>query len=184
MVKYKIIDDFLNEQDFNELCSLNLKNIKDNEIHVYKNHMHKDGELLEVDCINEETIKRLSKNYHDKVMEVLRELNPEKAKLYEYSKFDIVNIGPKYKFTIHDDQPETLLSTVIYLKPYNNTGTSFYDNKRGDNKKDIEWRQNRALFFSRNLRSQSIANHDTAAADVMPIVIGINPFNEKGSQQT
>ena len=149
MVKYKIIDNFLNEQDFNELCLLSLKNIKNKEIHVYKNQIHKNGDLLKNDCLSEETIKRFMKNYHQKAMEILKELSPEKANLYDYTKFDIVNIGPEYKFTIHDDQPETLLSTVVYLSPYDNTGTSFYDNKRGNNKKNIKWKQNRALFFSR-----------------------------------
>ena len=38
---------------------------------------------------------------------------------------------------------------VIYLYPIQNTGTIFYSNKKGSDKKVIEWKQNRAVFFSR-----------------------------------
>ena len=41
------------------------------------------------------------------------------------------------------------MSGVIYLYPNLNTGTIFYKNKKGDDKKTIEWKQNRAVFFSR-----------------------------------
>ena len=46
-----------------------------------------------------------------------------------------------------------MLSGVIYLKPNNNNGTIFYKNKRGDGKKEIEWKTNRAVFFSRAERA-------------------------------
>ena len=39
---------------------------------------------------------------------------------------------------------------MIYLKPDKNTGTIFYSNKKGDDKKEIEWKINRAVFFSRH----------------------------------
>ena len=41
------------------------------------------------------------------------------------------------------------MSGVIYLSPRINSGTIFYENKKGDNKKEVEWKQNRAVFFSR-----------------------------------
>jgi len=149
MIKYKIVDNFFNERDFNELCSLNLKKTSNKEINVYINKINNNGDA-EVDCINKETIKRLFKTYHKRGMEILKELNPKKVDLYEYTRFDIVETGNQYKFAIHDDPVDVLLSSAIYLKPSENIGTVFYENKRGDNKETIEWKQNRAVFFSRH----------------------------------
>ena len=112
MTDYKVIDNFLNEEDFNELCSLSFKPIKDTEIGVYKNRIYNNGKA-EGDCLSEATIKRLFNNYHNKAIQLLKELYPEKVSLYEYTKFDIVETGANYKFTIHDDQPETLLSGIV-----------------------------------------------------------------------
>ena len=44
------------------------------------------------------------------------------------------------------------LSGVIYLSPENNSGTIFYNNKKGQNKTEIDWKLNRAVFFSRKER--------------------------------
>ena len=60
---------------------------------------------------------------------------PEKLSLYEYSEFHIIETGADYKYPIHDDTPNKLLSGVVYLKPSVNSGTSFYKNKKGDGKK-------------------------------------------------
>ena len=144
----KIIDNFLNTEDFNELCSLNLNKINDNSMKVYNNYIHNNG-LIKNTCIENKLITRLHKNYHSKAINILKELNPEKVNLYEFSEFHIIHIGKNYKFPIHDDTPTKLLSGVIYLSPKKNSGTFFYDNKKGDNKKEVNWEQNRGVFFSR-----------------------------------
>ena len=72
----------------------------------------------------------MQKNYHDQAIDILRELNPKKLDLYDYSEFHIIVTGKNYKFPIHDDTPNKLLSGVIYLKPNKNTGTIFYSNKK------------------------------------------------------
>ena len=149
MINIKIIDNFLNVEDFKELCTLNVKLVKDDSIDVYNNYIHNNG-LIKGTSIREDTVNRLFKNYHSKAIEILKELNPKKIDLYEYSEFHIVNTGKDYKFPIHDDTPNKLLSGVIYLSPKKNSGTIFYDNKRGDNKKEVEWLENRAVFFSRS----------------------------------
>ena len=145
----KVIDNFLNQKDFKELCSLNLQPVNKESIKVYHNKIFKDGKI-EVECISEENIKELFKNYHEKAIKLLQELNPKKVELYEYSEFHIIETGSDYKFPIHDDIPNKLLSGVIYLKPERNTGTILYEDKKGNGKKTIEWKQNRALFFSRS----------------------------------
>lgn len=148
MVNIKIIDNFLNKDDFNELCSLNIKNVKSNCVDVYNNSIDKNGSI-KGSLIKESTIKRLFENYHLKAINLLEELCPKKINLFEYSEFHIINTGANYKFPIHDDTPNKLLSGVIYLSPRINSGTIFYENKKGDNKKEVEWKQNRAVFFSR-----------------------------------
>ena len=95
---------------------------------------------------------RLHKNYHDKAINILNELNPSKVNLYDYSEFLICETGYNYKFPIHDDIPNKLLSGVIYIKPEKNIGTKFYKNKKGDEGKEIEWKQNRGVFFAREER--------------------------------
>ena len=92
----------------------------------------------------------MSKNYNHKALELLQQLNPKKVDLFEFAEFNIIETGADYKFPIHDDTPNKLLSGVIYLKPNKNSGTIFYDNKKGDGKREIEWKPNRAVFFSRS----------------------------------
>ena len=151
MINIKIIDNFITNDDFNELCTLDLKETKDSNIDVYNNYIDKNG-LIKASVIKDTTVNRLFKNYHLKAIELLKELNSKKVDLYEYSEFHIINTGANYKFPIHDDTPNKLLSGVIYLTPKKNFGTYFYENKKGDNKKEVEWKQNRAVFFSRTER--------------------------------
>jgi hypothetical protein len=148
MRNIKIIDNFLSKDDFNELSNLEVKETKCDNIDVYNNSIDKNG-LIKASVIKNTTINRLFNNYHSKAIEILKELSFKKVDLYEYSEFHIINTGANYKFPIHDDTPNKLLSGVIYLNPIKNSGTYFYDNKKGDNKKEVEWKQNRAVFFSR-----------------------------------
>ena len=146
----KIIDNFLLNEDFNELCSINLKKITENQIMVYHNKIYKSGKIEIMECIGENLLKRLFQNYNEKALNILKELYPEKVNLYDYSEFHIIETGSNYKFPIHDDTPNKLLSGVVYLMPEKNSGTLFYKNKKGDDKKEIEWKRNRGVFFSRS----------------------------------
>ena len=145
----KIIDNFLDQKDLNDLCSLNLENVQKDKVKVYHNSVYRNGDLKN-ECIDKEILKRLSKNYNHKALELLQQLNPKKVDLFEFAEFNIIETGADYKFPIHDDTPNKLLSGVIYLKPNKNSGTIFYDNKKGDGKREIEWKPNRAVFFSRS----------------------------------
>jgi len=147
-MKIKTIDNFLKQEDFNEICSVTLKSIGRNEVHVYHNSIDKNKNLKN-DCFDSKLLNRLHNNYHAKAMSFLEELNPLKVKLYDYSEFHLIETGSDYEFPIHDDTPDKLLSGVIYIKPEANTGTIFYENKKGEGKNIIEWKTNRAIFFSR-----------------------------------
>ena len=148
MIKTITIDNFLDIDDHKMLSEINLEKVPDNSTKVYINRITKENVITE-SSIDPKLIEKLHLKYHNKVFSILKDLSPEKADLYDYSDFLIVKTGKNYKFPIHDDTPNKLLSGVIYLYPNKNTGTIFYSNKSGDDKKVVEWKQNRAVFFSR-----------------------------------
>lgn len=148
-MKFKIIDNFFTTKDFEDVSSVNLDRIGRSDLRIYHNSIDKKLNIKS-SCMTPETVKRLNLNYHQQAIDLLNELNPLKTKLYEYSEFHIIETGADYEFPIHDDTPNKLLSGVIYLKPEKNVGTIFYSNKKGEGKKIIDWKINRAVFFSRN----------------------------------
>ena len=150
-MKTKIIDNFLKQEDFNEMQKINLNEPDKDKMKVYHNKITNDHKVSS-ECMSEEFLIRLQKNYHDIAIDILKELCPEKEKLYDHSEFHIILTGKDYKFPIHDDTPNKLLSGVVYINPKNNSRTIFYDDKNGTNEKKIDWKKNRAVFFSRKER--------------------------------
>lgn len=146
---HKIIDNFLSDELFIYLNSIKLKNVSDNEIYNHHNKISKDGSI-KATCISVENLKKLHSECHKIAMELLREFNPNKVDLYDYSDFNIIETGKNYNFPIHRDQVNKLLSGVVYLYPQKNLGTILYDDRYGKNPNEIEWKQNRGFFFSRN----------------------------------
>ena len=147
-MKIKIIENFFDNEDFQKIKSVKLKTISKNQIKVYHNSITKEG-IIKAECLGEDLVRQLHKKYFDKAIEILRVLNPLKIKLYDYSEFHLIETGSNYKFPIHDDTPDKLLSGVVYITPKSNSGTIFYDNKKGEGKKVIDWKINKAVFFSR-----------------------------------
>lgn len=139
-MEIKIFDNFLNKEDFREIESLDLPLPKSDELKIVREFLSK------------ESLNRLNNNYHQKAINLLKELCPEKIKLYDYSDFHLILTGKNYKFPIHDDTPNKLLSGVIYINPEKNSGTKFYVSKADKNAKEVEWKKNRAVFFSRKER--------------------------------
>ena len=145
--KVKVIDNFLNQEDYRDLCNLNLDENFNGDFKVYHNEINNNGIIKST--IDEKLLKRIHKNYFSIAIEILNEINPEKTKLYEYSDFTIIVTKKNSNFPIHDDTPNKLLSGVIYLYPNDNSGTIFYNDKNGSNKRIIGWKPNRGVFFSR-----------------------------------
>ena len=168
----KIIDNFLKKEDLEKINSLALSSIKDNEIKVFHNSIDQNKNIKN-SCISVEALEQLQKNYHDQAIDILRELNPKKLDLYDYSEFHIIVTGKNYKFPIHDDTPNKLLSGVIYLKPNKNTGTIFYSNKKGDDKQEIEWKINRAVFFSRSEKNTWHSYEGDGVSDRIALVYNL-----------
>ena len=147
-MKYKIIDNFLNQKCFDYLYSLALKEVGPSEISVQNNKIYINGEIIS-SCISRDILKELQNSCHENAIKILNELAPNKTELYEYTDFTIIETGKNYTFPIHRDHINKLLSGVIYIKPDINTGTIIYENKDGKNPYIIEWKKNRAFFFSR-----------------------------------
>ena len=143
--KIKVIDNFLNPEDFKDLCNLEIEKETNKKFLTYHNEISDDK--IVNSSIDKNLLKRIHRNYHSKAMEILNEINPEKVKLYDYSDFLIIITSKDSKFPIHDDTPNKLLSGVVYLEPEKNSGTKFYNNKVGENLTNIEWQPNRAVFF-------------------------------------
>ena len=147
-MELKIIENFLNSKDLSLLCSLKIEPVNHDNIKVHQNIIN-GNQIVKNECIDPEILKSLNDRYHKLAINILKELNPEKINLYDYSEFYIIETGSNYKFPIHDDIPNKLLSGVVYLKPEKNSGTLFHKNKKGEDKKEIEWKIHRAVFFSR-----------------------------------
>ena len=179
MFKFEIVDNFLNNEDFSELCSVKLKNIKNTEMAVYHNIIYENGHTV-VDCLSEKFVKRLFDNYHNKTIKLLEKLNRKKVDLYEYSDFCIIESGANFKFPIHADTTDKLLSGVVYLKPKNNEGTVLYDNKKGENRTEIEWKQNRALFFSRSENNTYHSFRGDNKSNRIVLVYNLMTTNKRG----
>lgn len=153
MLNYKIkkIDNFLEDEDFKSLSNYAKNLSENNKIDVYPNTIDKNNNILKL-SIERNLLIKINSKYLPRAFDILKELNPEKIKLFSYSDFSIIKTNKNSKFPIHDDTPNKLLSGVIYLYPENNSGTVFYNSKSGDNKTSIDWKQNRAVFFSRRER--------------------------------
>ena len=137
----KIVDNFLESSDLELLIEFINKSRR----------VDKNG--LSINKIEDlELVKKLNNTYHIKAMNILQQLFPEKVELYDYTQFALIETGSNFKFPIHDDDPNKILSGVVYIQPQKNIGTKFYSNKKGDVLEIVEWKINRAVFFSRKER--------------------------------
>ena len=150
MIKYKveIIDKFLNQDDFDSLIEISKKLLNKGEFSVFHNSIDKNNNIIE-SSIDDELLKKLHANYFLKGKDILKKHCPEKIDLIDYCDFTIIKTKKNSNFPAHDDTPNKLLSGVIYLYPENNLGTFFYNNKNGPSLMEIDWKPNRAVFFSR-----------------------------------
>ena len=174
--KIKIIDDFFDTEDFKELSNFKFGSVGSKEIKVHHNMISKDS-VIKNDLLNNELVLKIHKKYHKRVFELLKELNPEKAELYDYTDLVLIETGSEYKYPIHDDTPNKLLSGVIYLSPEKNSGTSFYDNRFGKNKKTIDWKRNRAVFFYRKEFETWHSYEGNKISNRIALVYNLNTYN-------
>ena len=169
--KIKIIDDFLNKDDFNTLCNLKIEKKSNEKFKILHNEI--TGNKVLKSSIDNKLLFRLNR-YHTKAMEILKELSPEKYDLYDYSDFVLILTDKNAKFPFHDDTPNKLLSGVIYLAPEKNSGTIFSNSKKGANTEQVDWKQNRAVFFSRKEKETWHAYEGDGTNNRLALVYNLN----------
>ena len=170
--KIKIFDDFLEAEDLKEL-SIYVKNLYSNrDIDVFHNKIDLNNKILDA-SIDKGLLTKLNKKYLEKGISILKELNEEKVSLIDYSDFTIIKTKKNKKFPIHDDTFNKLLSGVVYLHPENNVGTIFYNTKNGKDKNVIEWKINRAVFFSRIERETWHSYEADSANDRITLIFNL-----------
>ena len=59
------------------------------------------------------------------------------------------------------------------FKTNKNTGTIFYSNKKGDDKQEIEWKINRAVFFSRSEKNTWHSYEGDGVSDRIALVYNL-----------
>lgn len=176
--KLKIIDDFLSKEDLDALKKNNFKKQDNNkEFEIFHNEVNDNGVIKST--LDNLLIKKLHKNYHSIAMNILKDINYEKSKLYDYSDFTIIITNKFSKFPIHDDTPNKLLSGVIYLSPEKNNGTSFYSNKNGKDRVNAEWKINRGVFFSRRERETWHSYEGNCIEDRVVLVYNLMTYRIK-----
>lgn len=175
--KVNVLDNFLNEKDFAELSNY-AKNLASSEkIDIFHNEIDRNNKVIK-STINEEFLKRINNNYLPIASNILKDLNKEKLNLFSYSDFTIVKTNKNSKFPIHDDAPNKLLSGVIFLYPQDNKGTIFYNNKSGEGKTEIDWKINRAVFFSRKERETWHSYEGDKKNDRIALVYNLMTFRK------
>lgn len=177
MLKIKIIDNFLDIEDLNILVN-SIDHENTNQIKVFHNKIDSDDNILE-SSLDKNFVINLQKKYFPRAIKLLEELSPEKAKLYDYSDFTLIMTDKNKKFPIHDDTPDKLLSGVIYLHPEENTGTKFFDNKKGENEQLVEWKKNRGVFFSRIERKSWHSYESNGKSNRLTLVFNLKTFDIK-----
>lgn len=158
---YIIQDDFLSDKHFNYISSVNF-NTDPNSWEIYKHQIflnekinvtYKNSSglpaLLNTAPLSSDKIIDIHQTYHNLMLSYLKTLSPDKVCQYKFTELNIVSNGKDYKFHIHNDSLDKLLSVVIYISPKKNKGTILYENKEGLSPVEIEWVQNRAFIFSR-----------------------------------
>ena len=83
--KVKVLDNFLSEEDFNELCNLKIDQNINKEFNILHNEINNNGIIKS--SIDENLLKRLHKNYHSRAINILRELNEKKVDDIDIFKF-------------------------------------------------------------------------------------------------
>ncbi len=155
--KHIVEDNFLDKEDFGKLKS-RINNLINNSKNEYGFSVEYNQARIAVPDLkvtmgssilsNKELID-FYKKYEDKLLDHLKKLAPRKFHLYNSFSFQLSKTVKKGTYHIHDDSAEKLLSVVIYLSPKKNIGTFLYKKKESIPSKQVDWRENRYLAFSR-----------------------------------
>jgi len=159
--KYLVKDNFLKDKHFNLIKNFNFTT-DPSGWEIFK-HQIFDQDRVTISYKNSQigvystaipltiyNILDIHNTYHNLMLSYLFELAPDKVQNYKFTELNVVSTGKDYKFPIHNDTNDKLLSVVIYIAPDINKGTTLYSTKEGLDPKEITWLPNRAFMFSRN----------------------------------
>ena len=85
-MQIKIIDNFLKEEDLKEIESLilSLPLPKSDKIKIFHGKIFENS-IFSSEFLSKKTLQRFNNNYHQKAIDLLKELFSEKLKLYSFS---------------------------------------------------------------------------------------------------
>lgn len=134
--KHIIEEDFYDQEDFSYFCA-----IAANICSTIRSHEK---------IIQTQTLDIFKQKYEQKAIGYLKALAPEKLQYYNRFQLDIqvVGVDEQSQNFVHVDREDKLLSIVVYGYPKTHIGT--HVGKTRDNIHPLEWKQNRALIFSRD----------------------------------
>jgi hypothetical protein len=162
---YFIHDNILHSTHFELLSTISLdtppdswenfksKIYKDRTLELSYTTSHGNFRDPNLNPISTENILEIYNTYNDLMLEYLKKLAPDKVMSYRYTELNLVSTGKDFKFPIHNDGLDKLLSVVIYLSPEKNNGTYLHSDEQGSDTLQIDWLQNRAFIFSRDQKT-------------------------------
>tara|TARA_B100001564_G_C20575604_1_gene640510 strand:- start:137 stop:688 length:552 start_codon:yes stop_codon:yes gene_type:complete len=142
-------DNFLDKRCFDSLLQFYDQKIEDDKFGISKNKVWLDGSKKIEGNLSQKFLLQFHNDHTHKLLAVLKKLAPERIEQIKWLELNLVWTGKNYKYRIHEDTLQKLLSVVVYLYPEKNTGTILYSDNLGSDKKEIKWVQNRALIFAR-----------------------------------
>ncbi len=159
--KYKVIDNILNYRHFSLIKNINFETDADQwEIYKHQIFLDKTVKISYKNSLGEKStsssplrlddVLEIYDTYNSLMLKQLEDLAPEKISQYKFTELNVVSNGKDYRFPIHNDSKDKLLSVVIYISPQVNNGTYLYQDGQGNGMEQIEWIPNRAFIFSRN----------------------------------
>ena len=145
--KYRIIDDFFPDDIFAELAALPVDHVKPRQVIRYQ-HIVEDNKVTQYSLLDRALVKRIHTLYYDRMLQVLKELAPEKVDRVDRSSLYIAIMGKDTKKGPHIDLTQKLLTVIVYVSPEKNNATVLHNTKDGADAYPIEWKPNRALVYS------------------------------------
>ena len=147
---YVVEDNFLRRKDYKYLFQFRDMKIKEGDgTAVVKNGIWLDGSGRIEGQLSNDYMTEFHNDYYPKLHSFLEKLAPERIPKIKWLELNLVWTDKNYKYPIHVDSPNKLLSVVVYLYPKENSGTILYSDKGGSDKTFVNWVPNRALIFAR-----------------------------------
>ena len=176
-----VIDNFFTNSEFEQLeAHVKRLNFESDYVEVLETKVLQTGSA-HGDGLEESFVLKLDQKYRSHLLQLLEILAPKKVKCYDHSDFHLVRTPAKREFKIHDDTPDKLLSTVIYISPENNYGT-FVHSTKDDQTGGIEvpWKKNRAFIFSRKENATWHSYKSNASNDRICLVYNLKAQKVSG----